>query len=147
MQMCVCHNHMKHVGFTEAPTAESSLPFATSGQRNHDTSSKMLLGLLVREFMPAYVGSLQTVKGKAIVEFLKGKGHSIHRTTASKLKKHMLEHQQSDVRISYQKLQAFLEMTAVANPGSACSFEKTGAGTFLRAAFFQALSSRRSDVR
>lgn len=136
VEMRVTHNHIKHVGFGEAPTAESQLPFATSGQRNHDTSAKTLLNLLIREFVLAYVGSLQLVKGKAIVQFLKGKGYTISRTTASRLKKQMLEYHQTDVATSYQKLQAFLEMTAEANPGSVTAFEKTSTGGFLRASFF-----------
>ena len=114
------HNHLKHVGFTRPTPNESNLSRDDGNLRNRDIPFDRLRSWVEQEMVPSYAQEAEKMTGKAIVEFIQRKGHSITRQTASKIKLSVLERQKGDMVKSYRLLRPYLERVSVSNPG--CTF-------------------------
>eukprot|EP00644_Phytophthora_capsici_P009774 jgi/Phyca11/118082/e_gw1.35.167.1 len=65
-----CHNHIKHVGFSSRPVAESSVARPEKDKRNTTQSVREMTKLVELEMLPLYEGKTERMTGSAISEFL-----------------------------------------------------------------------------
>ncbi|KAE9020208.1 hypothetical protein PR003_g10718 [Phytophthora rubi] len=93
-------------------------------------------GVVEREMLPSYSGTWASVTGRSIIDFLMAKGMLTNWTTASNIKRDLLESLRDDVIECYQKLEGYLAMVSDANPRTAFGFQKHGNGLFSRACVF-----------
>ncbi|KAJ8523603.1 hypothetical protein ON010_g17515 [Phytophthora cinnamomi] len=88
-----------------------------------------------KEMLPAHDRSTATMTGTVISTFLRSKGLGVSRTAISRIKMQIDYKLHGDRQDSYQKLEAYLRLMAVKNPGSVWRFETYSDGTFMRAGF------------
>ncbi|KAE9128648.1 hypothetical protein PF010_g4432 [Phytophthora fragariae] len=132
-KMCLAHDHFRHGGFQGDTFVDGGLANDLSRQRLRDVPYRVMRGVVEREMLPSYSGTWASVTGRSITDFLMAKGMHTNRTTASKIKRDLLESLRDDVIESYQKLEGYLAMVSDAKTPTAFGFQKHGIGLFSRA--------------
>jgi hypothetical protein len=132
----LAHNHVKHIGFTTAPRADGRLPMPAKSLRNTAQELDKLTTIVGEEMLSAHHCSTASMSGKAVQSLLKDKGVDVSLSTVSRIKAAIDRELKGDVRMSYQKLVAYLQLVAGKNTGSSWKFERApDCSTFFRACF------------
>ncbi|KAJ8552554.1 hypothetical protein ON010_g9992 [Phytophthora cinnamomi] len=129
------HNHVMFVGLTSARCVKGSVQGAENALRNTTQQTEEIISLVETKMLPAHDRSTATLTGTAISTFLRSKGLGVSRTAISRIKIQIDDKHHGDRQDSYQKLEVYLRLMAVKNPGSVWRFETYSDGTFMRAGF------------
>ncbi|KAJ8514438.1 hypothetical protein ON010_g18676 [Phytophthora cinnamomi] len=129
------HNYVVFVGSTSAPCVEGLVQVTEKALQNATQQTAEIVSLVETEMLPAHDRSTATMTGTTISTFLRCKGLSVSRTAIFRIKMQIDDKLHEDRQDSYQRLEAYLRLMAVKNPGSVWRFETYSDGTFMRAGF------------